>query len=81
MSYIAFTRPYVAAADDDVAQTKRAVAHQQLGHHAAAFVQFGFQAGAAGGPVGIGLVFVQLGHRQQRFHQLVDAFAGGRRWS
>ena len=30
-----------------------------------------------GGPSGIGLVLVQLGHRQQRFQQLVDAFAGG----
>ena len=65
------------AADDHVAQPQRAGPHQQLGHHAAFLVQLGFEAGAAGGPIGIGLVLVQLGHRQQRLEQLVDAFAGG----
>ena len=38
-------------------------------------MHFGFEAGAAGGAVGVGLVFVQFGHRQQRFQQRVDAFA------
>ena len=68
--------PVGRAADDHVAQPQRALAHQQLGHHAAALVHFGFEAGAAGGAIGVGLVLVQLGHRQQRLEQLVDAFAG-----
>ena len=70
--------PEGAAADDHVAEAERALAHQQLGHHAAALVQLGLQAGAGGGPVGIGLVVVQFGHGQQGFQQLVDALAGGR---
>ena len=40
-------------------------------------MQFGFQAGAASGTIGIGLVLAQLGHGEQRFQQFVDAFAGG----
>ena len=40
-------------------------------------MQLGFQAGAAGGAIGIGLVLVQFGDGQQRFEQFVDAFAGG----
>ena len=63
------------AADDHVAQPQRAGSHQQLRHDAALFVHFGFEAGAAGGAIGVGLVFAQLGHRQQRFQQRVDAFA------
>ena len=64
------------AADDDVARPERAVADQKLRAHAAVFVDFGFQAGAAGGAVRIRLVFVQFGHGQQRFDQFVHAHAG-----
>ena len=64
------------AADDDVADVERALLDEELGDHAASFVQLGFQAGAEGRAIGIGLVLVQFGHGQQRVEQFVDALAG-----
>ena len=43
------------AADDGIADAQRAALHEQFGHDAAAFVQFGLEAGADGATVGIGL--------------------------
>ena len=65
------------AADDDVAHAQRAVLHEHLGDDAAIGFLLCFEAGADGRPVRIGLVFVQLGHGEQRFQQLVDAGALG----
>ena len=65
------------AADDDVAGPERAVLHDQLGDHAAVLVHLGLQAGAAGRAVGVGLVLVQFGHREQGHDQFVQARALG----
>ena len=60
------------AADEDVAGVQRAVLHQHGGHRAAAPVHAGFQHGAAGGRLGIGAQFAQIGHQQDHLQQLVE---------
>ena len=60
-----------------VARPQRAVLHEHLGDHAAVGFLLGFEAGADRRPVGVRLVFVQLGHGQDRVEQLVDAGALG----
>ena len=65
------------AADDDVAGPERSVLHDELGDDAAVFVHLGLQAGATGRAVGVGLVFVQFGHGEQRHDQVIQARALG----
>ena len=64
------------AAHDGIAHAQRAALHNQLGDDAAAFVQFGFQAGANGFAIRIGLELLVVGDEQQHFQQFVDARPG-----
>ena len=81
VSYIALTRPYDEPQTTTSPTRSVPFCDEHLGDHAASFVQLGFQAGAEGGPIGIGLVLVQFGHGQQRVEQFVDALRRSWRWS
>ncbi len=65
------------AADNDVAHVQRAVLHEHFRDDAAFGFLLSFEAGAHGRPIWICFVFVQLGHGEQRFQQLIDAGAFG----
>ena len=64
------------AANHGVSDAERAVLHDELGDNAASLVHFGFQAGAVGGPVGVGPIVVQFGDGEQRFQQFFQPDAG-----
>ena len=61
------------AGDDDIALLQGAVLHQQCGNGTTGLVQTGFDDGALGGTVGVGLQLLNLGGQNDHFQQLVDA--------
>ena len=67
------------AGDDDVADTQRAALHQHGRDRAAAAVELGFDHGAFGGAVRIGLEVEDFGLQPDHFEQLVEVGLLGRR--
>jgi hypothetical protein len=67
----------ILAADDDIAETQRAFAHEHGGHRTAGF-DAGFDDIALGIAVGVRLQLQQVGLEQNHFEQLVHALLGER---
>src|SRR5271154_4356391 len=61
------------AADEKVAGIQSAVLHENGGDGAAAFIDAGFEHGTAGGSIGIGFEFTQIGDKKNNFEKFVDA--------
>ncbi len=63
----------------DIADLQRAALHEHGGDGAAALVELGFDHGAFGGAIGIGLEIEHFGLQENRFFQLVEigALGGG----
>ena len=73
------TRPHSLPATRMSPGMQRAGLHQHRGDRAAALVELGFDDDALGGAVGIGLEVENFGLQQDRFEQLVEIGALGRR--
>ena len=67
------------AADEEIADGERAVAHQHGGHGTASAIQLGFDDGAHGGTAGVGLEVLHVGHQQNHFEQQVEILLGAGR--
>ncbi len=60
------------AADEEVADRQRAVAHQHGGHRTASAVELRFDHRAHRRPAGVGLQVLHVGHQQNHFEQQVE---------